>query len=88
MSDKIVSIRGGPLPEPGQPSPKLVMFLADLLERAVAGEIVGFAGATMGQNGSSTFYLAGFTGGFAMVGALECAKKRLVDIAISDCEVV
>lgn len=83
---KVVSLNGSPLPEPGQPSEQLVAFLEDQIERAKAGEIVGFAGAVLNKDRGATFWVVGFTGGFSMVGALECAQRHLAKIAAGDAE--
>lgn len=82
--DKVVTIHGAVLPEPGKPNLTLVAFLEDQLERARVGETIGFAGATLDKDRSATYWLAGMTGGFSMVGALECAQRKLTANAMGE----
>lgn len=75
---------GDVLPAAGVVSEKLVDFLADQLERAKAGEIKGFVGAVMEKDRTGSYWLVGFTGGFSMLGALDCARHRLVRTAMGE----
>jgi hypothetical protein len=82
MSEKIVGLHGvwqpSPPPEPDQ---SVVAELERLLEAAHAGEIVGFAAACQHRDKVSWCY-SGVTGGFGMLGALECLKERLLRTAL------
>lgn len=86
MADKIVRLGGGEIPPPGKVDATLVRFLEDQLERARSGDIIGFAGATLGSKHQSTFWFAGTVGTFGMVGALECAKRKVMAVAMGDDE--
>ena len=81
MSDKVVSLTGSPIPRPGAPSERLIEWMEAMLERAKAGEVIGFAGAALHADKAATFHIVGFTGGFSMLGAMDCAHRRLVEIA-------
>ena len=80
---KVVSLTGE-MPQPGEPSQKLIAFLKDQLERAEAGRTIGFAGAILEADREAVYYVAGHTGGFTMVGALTCALQKLTAIASGD----
>lgn len=56
---KVFSLRGNPLPVPGTADPQIVEYLTDLLERAKAGEIVGFGAAHLNADRSSGLTTAG-----------------------------
>lgn len=80
---KIVSIHGGPLPgATGEPSKALIEFLEAELERARSGETIGMAAATLDKDRVGGFAIVGHVGGFSMVGALECVRHRLADVAL------
>mgnify|MGYP001618845364 CR=1 FL=1 len=84
VEGKVVSLKGNTLPQPGQPSEKFVAFLEEQLQRAKSAETIGFAGAIIERDLSATYWIAGHTGGFSMVGALQCALQKLAAIASGD----
>ena len=61
MSDKVTSIRGHPLPTPGEPVEDVVDTLRRLLEMAESGEIVGFVGVTLHADNAVSGYSIGQT---------------------------
>lgn len=48
MNDKVISLKGGPLP--GEVNPEIVTRLEMLLEQAKSGSLIGFAYATVRTN--------------------------------------
>jgi hypothetical protein len=68
----------GDVPEPGKPAASCVNALRDLLERAEAGEIVGFAAAAVSGTGNALYMVGGIVGAYGMLGALDMAKADLV----------
>lgn len=83
MSEKVISLYG-PLPEQhATPDANVVDELERLLEAARAGEIVGIVGSYMHKNGAASYSYAGIVGKYAVIGGLECAKERLLRIALS-----
>jgi hypothetical protein len=82
MSEKVVGLHGAWRPAPApEPNRDAVAELEQLLEAARAGEIVGFAVACQHRDKVSWCY-AGATGGFGMLGAIECLKERLLKAAM------
>lgn len=78
MNDKVVSLHGAPLPEAGRPSPTVIAEVERLLEGARAGEVIGIVGCYLHRDRSTSFSFAGQVAGFALIGALECVKQRLI----------
>jgi hypothetical protein len=85
MSAQIVSLYGGaPLVfEAASPNETLVQELERLLEAARAGQIVGMAGVYRHRDLAVTYSYAGGVAGFALIGALDCLKDRLVQVVSS-----
>lgn len=79
MAD-VVSIGGGPVPEPGKPNDVLIAALADLLERAKSGDVVGLAGGLLHGDKSTSWLVAGRCGGYGHMGALDMVRDRLLTI--------
>lgn len=85
MTDNVVQInRNGQIVPSPEASPKLIEFLEKQVERAKAGEIRGMAGAMLERDNTGSYFLAGFTGGFSMVGALDVAHVLLVRNAMGE----
>lgn len=76
---QVVSIFGGPTGEP-RPSEACIQCLERLLEMAKAGEITGVAAASVHHDGTASFDVSGFVGGYSLMGALEMARSSLVEI--------
>lgn len=77
MSEKIVSLNGGPVVQ-RKPNEACIDTLRELLEMAESGEIVGLAGAIMYGDGSSAYRISGTVDQYRIIGALECAKGQMV----------
>ena len=74
----VISIDGAPVPlAQAEPNEALVAFFEDMLARARAGEIQGFAGGTMGEDCLCSWHAVGLVDAFGMIGALEIVKTRL-----------
>lgn len=82
MSGKVTSLFGGPTGE-RVVSEAAVAALDEWLERALSGEIVGFAIAVLHHDGLGAFELAGRVGGYSMLGALDAAHARVLEIVRS-----
>jgi hypothetical protein len=78
MSEKVVGLHGTwqPAPPP-EPNESVVAELEELLEAARAGDLIGFAIACQHRDRVGWCY-AGATGGFGILGAIECLKERLL----------
>lgn len=74
----VVSLHGGPtsLPEPDE---NCIACLQGLLERAQAGEVIGVAIAARHCDGLASVNIAGKINGYSLLGAMEIARKRVVD---------
>lgn len=87
MSDNVVGLRGAYVPPTEEElpvtNPTVVEELERLLEAAKAGEIVGLAGTYLHKDRVVGYSYAGPVSGYAMIGALECMKARLLRIALS-----
>lgn len=81
MTGKVVSLTGSPLPQP-ETSERLIEWLEEALCRAKAGEIIGTACALLHRDRAASFHVVGFTGGFSMLGALDCAHTALTKVAM------
>ena len=81
MSEKIIGLHGEWRSTPPEPNRSVVAELERLLEAARAGEIVGMAGGFQHRDKVSWSY-AGLTGGYGLVGAIECVRERLLRTAL------
>jgi hypothetical protein len=61
---------------------RLVEEIERLLEAARAGEIVGMAGTYLHKDRGTSYSFAGAVGSYSLIGGLECAKARLLAIAL------
>lgn len=57
-----------------------VALLADLLERAKSGELIGAAVVGVHCDGVASYHVGGRVGGFSAVGALEVMKSELLEV--------
>jgi len=74
---EVISLKGEPLPKPGEPNEILVGFLEDALAKAKAGEIVGMCGCINYSDHSGGLFLSGKVGGYSALGAMDIAHQRL-----------
>ena len=81
--DNITPLFGAP--DDPDSKAELVETLEDLLDRARAGQLIGFAYAGLQDSRLAMHGLAGDVGSYAVPGALEIVKAR-VAIAIIQCE--
>lgn len=83
MIKKVTSLFGGPTGE-RTVNEIAVAALEELLEKARSGEIVGIAVAALHYDGCGSFQLAGRVGGYSMLGALDEAHSRVMEIVKSE----
>lgn len=75
---KVVSLRGTPLPTPGEPEPGVVRLAEKLAEMARSGEIVGLGAVVVhSDEGTSNFHEGVSTMG--QLGSLEMLRDRILD---------
>ncbi|TNE43431.1 MAG: hypothetical protein EP341_11455 [Sphingomonadales bacterium] len=78
MSDRVVSIDGGPVIDGRDPNPDCVAELEDLLEMARSGEIVGIAGTIIHHDEGTSRITAGFCRSPRVVGSLAVLQQSFV----------
>lgn len=75
---KIVSLNGGPLPEPGQVNPRMVEVLEAALERAKAGNSAGIVLIEINHELSCRYWITGYSlATFPALGALAAVQHDL-----------
>jgi hypothetical protein len=82
MSENVISLHGDFCAAPAQTNTTVIAELERLLEAARSGEIVGLVGSYVHRNGVTTYSYAGAISSYALIGGLECAKERLVRLAL------
>lgn len=82
MSDNVVALRGEFQPVAVEANERLIEEIERLLEAARSGEIIGLAGTYLHKDKSASYSFAGRVGAYSMIGGLECAKSRLLAIAL------
>lgn len=78
MSDKVVSLTGDPIAQPGEAVASVVQELEWLLEAAKSGEITGLAAAWLWRDGSAGH---GFKGvcAYSQIGRLVSLQSAMVE---------
>jgi hypothetical protein len=82
MSEKVVALRGELARQEPQVNERLVEEIERVLEAARSGEIVGMAGTYLHKDRSASYSFAGLVGAYSVIGGLECAKARLLQIVL------
>lgn len=82
--DKIVSLYGEALPEPGKPVDVCVKELERLLEQAKSGEIVAISYVVLHGDEAVSWGRSSHVHGYKMIGASACATDDLIRIARRD----
>lgn len=77
MSDNVVNIYGGAIPEKNEPCESVVQLLEELLEGAKKGHVQGFCGVTKEDDGYAFRYMAGYVEGYELQGALNSLSHDL-----------
>ncbi|SEQ63874.1 hypothetical protein SAMN05216548_106102 [Faunimonas pinastri] len=80
MADNVVALHGEFQAQESEIDQRLVSELERLLEAAKSGEITGLVAATLNKDKVASYAYAGLVGSYGMIGALECAKGRLLRI--------
>lgn len=78
MTGNVVAIDGGAVPA-REPNASCIALLADWLEMARSGEIIGVVAVGLSHDGCGQWALGGMVGGYSMLGALEIAKADLAE---------
>jgi len=63
-----------------EPNAGCVAKLKELLERAEAGDVTGIVCATLHSDKTASFSIAGMVGPYSMLGSVEMAKDRLIEL--------
>lgn len=84
--DKVVSIRGGVVPAVSSGNETVAEMLRGLLERAEAGEVIGFGYVAVHRDLTATCDRGGTLGSWSGVGAAEGLKTTLLRIAMGEGE--
>ena len=87
MTDaKVISFNGSitPATRMGEPNGYAVAAARTLLEQAESGEVVGVLLVKLHGDGLASFATAGVIGGYALVGATQCALLRLANFVDSE----
>ena len=79
QGDNVASLHGGEIMR-GEPNAGCVAKLRELLERAEAGDITGIVCASLHSDKTASFAIAGMVGPYAMLGSVEMAKDRLIEL--------
>jgi hypothetical protein len=80
----VVSISGDRVPQAGEPNPRLVESLEDLLERARSGEVQGVAYAALDRDNLAHWCCGGLVGCYSVLGALTCLTNRVRQVCEDD----
>lgn len=75
----VTSLHGGEIPT-GEPNAGCVAKLKELLERAEAGDITGIVCAALHNDKTASFSIAGMVGPYSLLGSVEMAKDRLIEL--------
>lgn len=73
---KVASLFGDDVITP-EPNAGCIAHLRDLLEKAEAGEIVGFVCASLHRDKLSSYTIAGMIGPYSLLGAVDMAHHEL-----------
>ena len=82
MSDNVVALRGAFQAPEAEVNERLVAELERLAEAARSGEIIGLACTYLHKDKGAAYSFAGSVGSYSMIGGLECAKARLLQIVL------
>ena len=80
MSDKVVSLGGSAIPQPGSPNDVVIKVLERYLEEARNGEIAGIAVCALHSDRAASYHTGGFLDAYSILGALDVVKADLCDL--------
>lgn len=80
MGGKVFGLNGQVSHRSAEPCESCIEGLEQMLDRARTGDLQGFVAAILTSADAAEYRMAGRVGGFAMQGALECAKAELVNV--------
>ena len=84
MTDSVVSLNGGGVPQRREPVPSVIAEAERILEMARAGEIQGLGIVLLRPSGMAEYSYSGFVGSYSLVGAAHVLTDFLVDEARRD----
>ena len=84
MTDSVVSLNGGAVPQRREPVQSVIAEAERILEMARAGEIQGVGFVLLRSNGLCEYSYSGFVGSYSLVGAAHVLTDFLVDEARRD----
>lgn len=77
MTDNVVYLSGEPALPPGEPVPDVIAWAEGFLERALAGEVIGFCTVVTYGDGGCGSAIRGQVS-YSMVGYIEQAKLDIL----------
>ncbi len=78
MTDKVIAFNTGtPIAQPGNPDPKLIAALEELLESAREGTIVSVAYVSVFHDGQTGHGISGIFRSSILLGAIELLKRDI-----------
>ena len=81
MTDRVVSLNGGGVPQRRDPVPSVIAGAERILEMARAGEIQGLGLVLLRPSGMAEYRYSGFVGSYSLVGAAVTMTDYLVEKA-------
>lgn len=78
MTDNVVSMKGDPILQPGEPVPSVVEWCEQLVERARAGEIKGIACCVVFADDATGAAIRGQIS-YALVGRMHAVSQEVID---------
>ena len=84
MTDRVVSLNGGGVPQRREPVQSVIAEAERILEMARVGEIQGVGFVLLRSNGMAEYSYSGFAGSFSLVGAAHVLTDFLVGEARRD----
>lgn len=77
--DNVTSLHGGVVNK-REPNESCIRNLRELLEKAEAGEITGFACSCLHGDNTASYTIAGLVGPYSLLGATDMARDELMDL--------
>jgi len=84
MTDRVVSLNGGGVPQRREPVQSVIAEVERILEMARVGEIQGLGLVLLRPNHLSEYSFSGFAGSYSLVGAAHVLTDFLVGEARRD----
>lgn len=75
---KVIGLSGYEVAAEGNPNENLIEALEGMLEQAKAGKLQGVVCATLYDDTTASYAMAGVLGTYSLIGALDVCKARLI----------